>query len=126
MGFQTEFDFTLPRGYLDSNGGLHASGVMRLAVALDEIDSLQDPRVQANEAYLPVLLLSRVVTSLGSLASVTPQVIERLFASDMAYLEDLYIRINSPESVVLGAVCPHCGSQFKLQIAPLEGNLVTG
>ncbi len=116
----TEFTFTLPRGYVDANGQVHREGIIRLALAMDEIESVQDPRVQANEAYLPVLLLSRVITQLGVLPAVTPQVIARLFAIDLAYLEDLYQRINSPELVTIGAVCPHCSTQFQLQVSPLS------
>jgi len=119
MDLHTEFDFVLPIGFKDSNGSLHRLGRMRLATALDEIESLQNPKVQNNEAYLPVVLLSRVVTQLGDLAELNLQVIENLFAADLAYLEDLYMRINSPEQVVVSAVCPHCSSQFQLQIAPL-------
>lgn len=122
MSLQTEFTFNLPRGYLDGSGQVHQQGVMRLATALDEIEAMEDARVQANDAYLPVVLLSRVVIQLGDLAEaqVTPQVIERLFSADMAYLEDLYLRLNSQDSVVLGVVCPHCSQRFDIQVAPLE------
>ncbi len=122
MSLQTEFTFNLPRGYLDGSGQVHQQGVMRLATALDEIEAMEDARVQANDAYLPVVLLSRVVIRLGDLseAQVTPQVIERLFSADMAYLEDLYLRLNSQDSVVLGVVCPHCSQRFDIQVAPLE------
>ena len=116
---QTVFDFTLPRGYITPAGELHQTGQMRLATARDEVESLQDPRVQANEAYLPIVLLSRVVTRLGSIDLVTPPIIENLFATDFAYLEDLYERLNTHEQVVLGAVCPSCSTQFQLQIAPI-------
>lgn len=116
---QTTFPFALPRGYVDADGQLHKVGEMRLAFAIDEIEAVRDPRVQANEAYLPVLLLSRVVTRLGTLPAVGPQVIAGLFAIDLAYLEDLYERLNSPEPVVLGAVCPQCSAQFELAVAPL-------
>lgn len=119
MSVQTEFEFILPRGYLDSQGRLQRTGRMRLATALDEIEALQDPRVQANEAYLPVVLLSRVVTQLGDYAGTTPQMIERLFASDMAYLEDVYLRLNSQQAVTLGVICPHCSGRFDIQVAPL-------
>jgi hypothetical protein len=122
MALQTEFDFILPLGYDNGAGNVHRIGQMRLAIALDEIETLKDPRVQANEAYLPVVLLSRVVTRLGELPQVTPQVIEGLFAADLAYLEDLYMRLNSPEQVVVSAVCPHCSTQFRLQVAPLSEN----
>lgn len=116
---QTQFEFTLPRGYIDASGQVHRNGTMRLATALDEIESLQDPRVQTNEAYLPVVLLSRVVTKLGDLPSVTPQIVGGLFAADLASLEDLYLRLNSHEHVILGAVCPQCSTQFHLQVSPL-------
>lgn len=122
MVLQTEYEFLLPRGFVDSGGRLHRAGRMRLATALDEIEAMQDGRVQVNEAYLPVVLLSRVVTHLGELAAVTPQVIEKLFASDMAYLEDVYMRLNSQDSIVMGVACPHCGGQFNLQVAPLAGD----
>jgi hypothetical protein len=95
---------------------------MRLATALDEIESIQDPRVQVNEAYLPVVLLSRVITRLGALESVTAQVVERLFASDLAYLEDLYMRLNSQENVVLSTVCPNCATRIEVQVSPLGVN----
>ncbi len=119
MAFPTEFSFTLPRGYVDVAGQVQRVGRMRLALALDEIEAIQDPRVQANQAYLPVLLLSRVIVQLGDLPAVTPQIIGGLFAIDLAYLEDLYQRINSPELVLVGAVCPYCSSQFQLQVSPL-------
>jgi hypothetical protein len=120
MTLQTDFDFVLPVGYRNNPDSVQRFGRMRLAVALDEIESLKDPRVQANEAYLPVVLLSRVVTRLGDLTQVSPQVIENLFAVDLAYLEDLYMRLNCPEKVVVSAVCPHCSTQFRLQVAPLS------
>jgi hypothetical protein len=114
-----EYEFTLPKGYVDAGGQLHQHGRMRLATALDEIEPMQDPRVRSNEAYLAILLLARVVIRLGDLPAVTPRVIEGLFATDLAYLQDLYQRLNSSESVVVGAVCPHCNSQFQLEVAPL-------
>ena len=105
--FQTEFEFTLPCGYLDEDGTLHRDGVMRRATAADEIVPLQDPRVQKNEAYLVVILLSRVITRLGAVPALNPKVIEGLFATDLAYLQDLYNRINQLESSA--DTCPHCG-----------------
>jgi hypothetical protein len=119
---QTEFDFVLPRGFVAGDGRLLRNGRMRLATALDEIEALQDPRVQHNEAYLPVVLLSRVIVRLGDLTQVTPQTIEKLFAADMAYLEDVYQRLNSQESIVLGVACPHCGGRFDVQVAPMSGD----
>jgi len=98
---RTEFTFVLPRGYKDENGTLHKEGAMRLATARDEIVPQRDPRVRDNEAYLTVILLSRVVTRLGSVAQVTPATIEGLFASDLAYLQRLYERFNSADDAEL-------------------------
>jgi len=98
MAFQTEYEFTLPRGYLDNSGTLHKEGVMRLATAADEILPLKDPRVQQNPGYLTVILLARVVTGLGGLPAVDTRVIENLYTADLAYLQDLYERINSMET----------------------------
>src|SRR3954467_5322619 len=94
MAFQTEIEFTLPKGYLDGDGVLHRDGVMRLATAADETLPLKDPRVQQNPAYLTIIVLARVVTKLGSLPDVNTKVIEGLFASDLNYLQTLYERLN--------------------------------
>src|SRR3954462_10795562 len=91
---QTEFPFMLPHGYVDDVGVVHRDGVMRLATAHDEIAPMRDPRVQANPAYLVIILLSRLVPSLGELGAINPKVIESLFAGDLAYLEELYRRVN--------------------------------
>ncbi len=91
---QTEFEFTLPQGYVDDDGTVHKDGRMRLATAADEIQPLNDPRVQENSSYLTVLLLSRVVTELGTVEEVTPEVIESLFVTDLAYLQEMYDRVN--------------------------------
>ena len=92
--FRTEHDFILPQGFLDEDGTLHREGTMRLATAADEILPLKDPRVQKNPAYLVVILLARVVTRLGDVRAITTNTIERLFVADLAYLQDLYNRIN--------------------------------
>jgi hypothetical protein len=113
--FRTEFEFALPRGYLDQEGNLHREGVMRLATAADEILPLKDPRVQANPAYLVVILFSRVITRLGSLGAVNPKVIEGLFADDLAYLQEFYNRINRNGSTAFKVVCPHCQQAFEAE-----------
>lgn len=113
---QTEFEFALPRGYVDAHGNLHRHGTMRLATALDEIEPLRDPRVRANEAYLTILLLSRVITRLGELGQVSPAIIEGLFSSDMAYLQDLYIRVNEVGANLVETECPGCGTHFTLDL----------
>jgi len=105
--FQTEFEFTLPCGFLDEDGTLHRDGIMRRATAADEILPLKDPRVQKNDAYLIVILLSRVVTRLGSLPAINPKIVEGVFATDLAYLQDLYNRINALDD--RASTCPHCG-----------------
>jgi hypothetical protein len=114
---RTEFSFGLPRGYVDENGTLHREGTMRLATARDEILPQRDPRVRDNEAYLTVILLSRVVTRLGTVSQVTPATIEGLFASDLAFLQDLYRRINSEGHTQLGVTCPACKHEFSVDLA---------
>jgi hypothetical protein len=113
----TEFPFVLPRGYVDDQGGVHREGVMRLATARDEIAPLRDPRVRDNEAYLTVLLLSRVMTSLGNLDVVTPGVVEGMFATDLAFLQEHYRRINT-EGVTRATVhCPSCEAGFEVELS---------
>lgn len=93
-GLQTEFDFTLPRGFVDEGGTLHKKGKMRLATAMDEIAPLRDPRVRANQAYLVIILLARVITSLGTVENIDTNVVENMFSADLAYLQDFYRKIN--------------------------------
>jgi len=119
---RTEFEFTLPRGYLDAEGTVHREGVMRLATAADEILPLKDPRVQANPAYLVVILLSRVITRLGSLDAVNPRVVEGLFAADLSYLQEFYNRVNQNGTRVLKVVCPHCQQSFETEPERLGGS----
>jgi hypothetical protein len=94
---QTEFEFTLPKGYLDEDGNVHRKGVMRLSKAIDEIVPLRDPRVKSNPAYATVIILSRVITRLGALDEVTPMIVEGLFACDLNYLQKFYRQINELE-----------------------------
>lgn len=120
---QTEFEFTLPCGYIDAHGNLHRQGTMRLATALDEVEPLQDARVRANEAYLSILLLSRVITRLGEISQVSPAIVEKLFSADLAYLQDLYIRVNDVGTSLVETQCPSCGTRFALDLAggPSDG-----
>ena len=111
---QTEFEFTLPCGYIDEQGNLHRQGVMRRATALDEVAPLADPRVRANEAYLTIILLGRVVTRLGALPQIGAPVIERMFASDFTYLQDLYTQINGAGASLIATDCPSCGTRIVL------------
>ncbi len=117
---QTEYEFRLPLGYVDEDGSLHRDGIMRLATAADEILPLRDPRVQKNAAYLVVILLSRVITRLGSVAEVTPQTIEHMFAADLAYLQDLYNEINRVGNGAGPVVCPQCQHAFEVE-RPVSG-----
>ena len=119
MTLQTEFPFTLPRGFLDAEGNLHREGVMRLATAYDEIAPMKDPRVQANPGYLVIILLSRVVTRLGSLEHLNPKVIEGLFAGDLAFLQDLYRRVNEHGHNRVAVSCPHCQGEFEVEVGGL-------
>src|SRR3954468_22687022 len=119
---QTEYEFTLPRGFVDVDGELHRSGLMRLATGADEIVPLRDERVKRNPAYLLVILLSRGVTRLGSLEDVNPKVVEGLFASDLAYLQDLYNEINSNGNGHVEAICPECETRFEVERDGLGGS----
>ena len=110
--FRTEFEFTLPCGYLDEEGGLHRQGTMRRATAADEILPLRDPRVVKNQAYLVVILLSRVVVRLGEVETITPKTIENLYATDLAYLQHLYNEINRLDEDAGSAICPQCQHRF--------------
>lgn len=114
---QTEFEFTLPCGYADAQGTLHRQGLMRRATAIDEVEALSHPRVRASEAYMSVVLLSRVVVRLGALGSVTPALIEALFATDFSYLQDFYLRVNSAAPNLIETRCPTCGTRFMLDVS---------
>ena len=119
--FKTEYEFTLPKGYVDQDGDLHTHGVMRLANAGDEILPQKDPRVKNNPSYLVVILLSRVITKLGDVRDVNTHTIESLFSSDLAYLEDFYQRINGDGSLTFKATCPQCGHKFEEAIDNSSG-----
>ena len=118
---QTEFPFTLPRGYVDKEGTVHSEGTMRLATAYDEIAPMKDPRVASNPGYLVIILLSRVVTRLGTLKQVNPATIEGLFAADLAFLQDLYQRINEYGHSRVAVTCPHCQGEFEVETAGVGG-----
>jgi hypothetical protein len=121
VNLQTEFEFTLPRGYIDEHGNLHKRGMMRLATAMDEIVPLKDMRVRDNQAYLVIVLLSRVITELGTLTNVSTGVIEKLFAADLAYLQEFYRRINEQGASTVPVTCPNCTTQFEVDLANLPG-----
>lgn len=113
---QTVFDFTLPRGYVDGNGEVHRNGRMRLATAVDEISATRDPRVLSNPSYLTIVVLSKVVTELEGIPIISPNIIERLFTADLAFLQDMYQRINDVEPPVMKVVCPHCGEEMDVPL----------
>ncbi len=118
-GLQTEFDFELPRGLVDKRGNVHRNGRMRLATARDELLPLNDERVRHNPAYLTVILLSRVLTKLGTLEEedITVSTIENLFATDLAFLQDLYRRVNTEGTTKAEVTCPACDTHFTVDLA---------
>lgn len=122
MTLQTEFEFTLPVGYVDEDGNLHRQGVMRMATAIDEIAPLRDLRVRSNQAYLTIILLSRVIVSLGTLPSINPGIVEAMFAADLAYLQALYRRINEDGKTVVTVICPECHAKHEVDLVELGGS----
>ena len=120
MSLQTEFEFTLPLGFVDREGNLHKEGTMRLATAMDEITPLNDMRVQANEAYMVIVLLSRVITNLGTLRQINTSVIENLFAADMAFLQTFYRQINEEGTTRMKVVTTD-GQTVEIDLANLSG-----
>jgi hypothetical protein len=114
---RTEFEFELPRGYVDPSGTVHRQGVMRLATARDELVPLHDDRVRENAAYLTVVLLARVITRLGTVTDVHPGMVENFFASDLAFLQDLYRRINQEGHTRAAVTCPACHEEFSVDLA---------
>jgi len=114
---RTEFSFLLPRGYVDAAGTVHRDGVMRLATARDELVPLRDDRVRENPSYLTVVLLARVITRLGSIEDVHAGIVENLFAADLAFLQDLYRRVNIEGHTRAGVTCPSCEHQFAVDIS---------
>ncbi|MFI0940159.1 hypothetical protein [Streptomyces sp. NPDC021020] len=122
-GLRTEFAFELPRGYVDESGTVHRSGVMRLATARDELVPLRDDRVRENSAYLSVVLISRVVVRIGTVEDIHPGVVEDLFASDLAFLQDFYRRINSEGHTRARVTCPACREDFAVELSGGGGRL---
>ncbi len=120
MSLQTEYPFELPKGYLDKDGNLHKNGVMRLATAADEILPMKDPRVQQNQSYLGIMILARVITELGDLKNIDVRVIEKLFTSDLAYLQDLYQSINQVEPPKYRFNCTKCGESNEVTLGFFE------
>lgn len=118
---ETVYDFTLPRGYLDSTGEIHRRGKMRLATAGDEISATRDPRVLGNPSYLTIVVLGKVVTELEGVEMVTANLIEKLFTADLAFLQDMYQRINDIEPPMMETVCPDCGKVYRVPL-----NFTTG
>ena len=114
---QTEYAFVLPRGLVEEDGTVHRDGVMRLATARDEILPLRDPRVRENEAYLSIVLLSRVLVRLGTSTEVHAGIVERLFAADLAFLQDLYRRVNQEGHTLAAVTCPSCEHDFQVDVA---------
>ncbi|MFB7178120.1 zinc-ribbon domain-containing protein [Streptomyces sp. NPDC056257] len=116
-GLRTEFEFELPRGYVDEAGTLHRHGSMRLATARDELRPQIDLRVKENPAYLSVVLLSQVITRLGTITDVHAGIVERMYATDVAFLQDFYRRVNSEGHTRAAVTCPHCEGGFEVDLS---------
>lgn len=114
---RTEFGFLLPRGYVSPDGTVHRDGVMRLATARDELVSQRDDRVRENPSYLTVVLVSRVLVRLGGIEDVHAGVVENMFASDLAFLQDLYRRVNQDGHTQAGVQCPNCQHEFAVDVS---------
>ena len=112
----TVYEFELPKGYVDSNGEVHKRGKMRLATAGDEISATRDPRVLSNPSYLTIVVLSKVIVELEGMETIVPNIVERFFTADLAFLQDMYQRINDVELPTMTAVCPDCGKRFEVPI----------
>lgn len=113
---QTTFDFVLPRGYVDASGNVHREGTMRLATARDELMPLLDPKVKEHEAFMSLVLLSRVITRLGTLPAIDDQVIGGLWATDLSFLQDLYRRINTEGTTLAEVTCPNCSETVLVDV----------
>ncbi|MER6199004.1 hypothetical protein ABT234_16775 [Streptomyces sp. NPDC001586] len=116
-GLRTEFEFELPRGYVDEAGTVHRHGSMRLATARDELRPQIDLRVKENPAYLSVVLLSQVITRLGTITDVHAGIVERMYATDVAFLQDFYRRVNSEGHTRAAVTCPHCEGGFEVDLS---------
>ena len=113
---ETVYEFTLPRGYVDKEGVVHKHGKMRLATAGDEISATRDPRVLTNPSYLTIAILAKVIIEIEGIQTVVPTIIEKLFTADLAFLQDMYQRINDIEPPVMRSVCPHCGKEMEIPV----------
>ncbi|BBM87992.1 phage tail assembly protein [Candidatus Uabimicrobium amorphum] len=119
MDIATQFEFSLPMGYVDSQGVVHKNGIMRLATAADEIFPTKDAKVKSNPSYLPIALLSRVIVRLGSIEEINTDIIENLFTKDFAYLQDLYNRLNEHGEDAFRTKCPNCNARIKVEVPSL-------
>ncbi len=68
---------------------------------------------------LTVILLSRVITKLGTLEEddISANTIETLFATDLAFLQDLYRRVNTEGTTKAEVTCPACDTHFTVDLA---------
>jgi hypothetical protein len=121
MAFKTEYEFELPRGYVDDSGNLHKRGIMRLATAADEILPMRDQRVQQNPGYLTIILLTRVITKLGDLRAIDTRVVEKLFTVDLAFMQNFYREINEMEVPKVHTICPKCEHEFDVDVSFIAG-----
>lgn len=113
---ETVYDFTLPKGYVDTMGEVHKKGKMRLATAGDEIGATRDPRVLSNPSYLTIVILAKVITQMEGMEAIAPTLIERFYTADLAFLQDMYQRINDIDPPVMQVVCPECGHEHQVAL----------
>lgn len=89
-----QIEFDLPHGYVDKKGKLHKSGTMRVSTQDDEVLIKQHGKYKLDHSYAKIAILAKVVTKLGTLKQVTPEIIADLYADDLRFLKALYEELN--------------------------------
>jgi hypothetical protein len=113
MKIRDEFHFSLPKGTgLQPNSGTRVTGTMRLTKVSDLLSIERDGGVQRNSGEFYLVLLSKVVTQLGTLKAVNRKVIENLDPADFAFLTDFINHINHQVIKRIPLTCPSCGSTY--------------
>ena len=114
-----EVEFTLPLGYMDGEGMLIRHGKMRPSTAYDELVVQDHEKNQFNKRYRDILILSQVITELGDIKLITPELIEEFFEMDFIYLQMLYKELNSSAEKKAEVRCPACGNIDEIEMADL-------
>lgn len=118
-----EINFSLPIGYQDEAGNLHREGSMQLATALTEINVHNNEEAMFGTRKRDCIIFSNVVTKLGDLDTVSPEIIEELYEVDFLYLQLLYNKLNRDNDETIETMCPHCGNSDKIYLPDLYKNL---